>query len=292
MKKILLALSVLALAVTALALPTSTADAEGQYTAPVISGSGRVGETLTITSHGSLEGDPAGYTYVWLWDGSETPGPGDTGRTHTVTQADVGNRLSVLVKPVAPDGERLRSNEVTAVATLVAPGVRITGTPRVKQSLTASFTSSGTAGASVISSWTRDGADIEGASGQTYLLTTADAGRSIAFRTTSVKDDAPDLQSSTSAVRVPAYAASRPTVKGTFKVGKSVKVRSRGAWNGAGYSYTTYRWLRNGKPIGGATKSRYKLTKKDRRQRVSLRVTATKKGFSSVVAISASTKVR
>ncbi|MRK00698.1 hypothetical protein GEV27_04100 [Aeromicrobium sp. S22] len=292
MKKLLLALSVLALAAAGLVLPRSSADAEGALVAPVISGTGRVGETLTIKSLGSLEGDSGGYTYVWLWDGEQVPGPGDTGPEHTVTPEDVGQRLSVLVRPYDESREPLRSNEIVATKRgLAAPGVRVSGTAAVKRTLTATFTSPGTEGASVISSWTRDGLDILGASGQTYLLTTEDAGRSIAFRTTSVKDDAPELETSTAALRIPAYAGSRPTVSGTFKVGKKVKIKSRGAWSGAGYRYTTFRWLRNGKPISGATKSTYKLTKKDRRKRVSVRVTGTKKGFASVAAVSASTKV-
>ncbi|AWB93280.1 hypothetical protein [Aeromicrobium chenweiae] len=294
MKKLVLALTGLALATGGLVLSVGAADAERATGDPVISGSGRVGEKLTITSHGSLGGESGGYTYVWLWDGDEVPGPGDTGATHTVTQADLqaGKRLSVLVKPKSPRAERLRSNEIAPVGgSLAPPAVKIAGSPKVKGSLTASFTTPGTAGASVTSVWTRDGKVIAGASGRTYRLTTADAGRAIAFRTTSVKSGYTTRQSATSALRVPAYSARKPTVSGTFAVRKKVRVKDRGGWSGAGYSYS-YRWLRNGKAIKGATKSSYKLTTKDRRKRVSVRVTAKKKGFASVSRTGKSRKVR
>lgn len=63
------------------------------------------------------------------------------------------------------------------------------------------------------------------------------------------------------------------TTSGVFKVGKSVKaVTSR--WE-AGTKFS-YQWLRNGFSIQGANKSTYKLTLNDRRQNISVRVTASK----------------
>ncbi|NRQ49826.1 hypothetical protein [Aeromicrobium stalagmiti] len=290
MNKLVLALVGAVLALVVPALPASAADTP---TAPEISGSGRVGDTLTITSLGPLAGDSGGYTYAWLWDGDEDPGPGDTGASHVVTRDDVGKALSVLVKPADPDSDRLESNRIVAIeGALVAPAVTVSGTAAVKHTLTATFTSSGTPGANVTFSWTRDGVDIPGATGETYVLQPAEAGRRIAFRTTSTTEAGESLQQSTSPLRIPAFSSSRPTVSGTFKSGRTVRLRSVGTWYGAGYSFRTYRWLRNGSPIKGATASSYRLTSKDKGRRVSLRVTATKSGFASVAATSASTKVR
>lgn len=68
------------------------------------------------------------------------------------------------------------------------------------------------------------------------------------------------------------YAATaKPQVRGPAKVGKVLKARA-GTWSPAP-SKISYRWLRNGKPIARATKSRYKLVRADRGRRVSVRVT-------------------
>lgn len=295
MNRLVLALLGALLVVGVPTLPATGAGPDGPTTspvAPVISGSGRVGETLSVTSLGSVGGDPADVTYVWLWDGDEDPGPGDTGASHTVKTADVGRHLSVLVRPADPDGERLESNRVLAVdAALVPPGVTVSGTVKVKHTLTAAFTSPPSAGADVTIAWTRDDVEIPGESADTYLLAPEDAGHVVRFRTTTTAPDGRSLDDSSRALLVPAYVTKKPTVSGTSKVGRTLKLRSKGSWSGDGYSFSTYRWLRNGKAIKGATRSSYKLTSKDRRKRISLRVTATKRSFPDVSAVSASTKV-
>jgi hypothetical protein len=88
---------------------------------------------------------------------------------------------------------------------------------------------------------------------------------------------------------VPAVNLRVPTIKGTAKVGKRLSVRSKGAWTAPGHSFT-YQWLRNGKAISRATKSSYKLTKKDRKKKISLRVSARRSGYPTVAATSRTTK--
>jgi hypothetical protein len=88
---------------------------------------------------------------------------------------------------------------------------------------------------------------------------------------------------------VPAVSTRRPTVKGTAKVGKRLSVRSKGTWVAPGHRFT-YRWLRNGKPIAKATKTSYRLTKKDRRTKISVRVSASRAGYPTVTATSSRSK--
>lgn len=84
----------------------------------------------------------------------------------------------------------------------------------------------------------------------------------------------------------------RPTVKGTAKVGRTLKVRSKGAWTPSPSSYS-YQWLRNGKKIPKATRTSYRLTKKDRGRKITLRVYARRDGVATVTATSkASRKVK
>ncbi|MET1038498.1 MAG: hypothetical protein ABW075_09500 [Aeromicrobium sp.] len=90
------------------------------------------------------------------------------------------------------------------------------------------------------------------------------------------------------AVRTPAVNTKRPSIKGTTKVGKRLSIRSKGTWRAAGHTYR-YQWLRNGTKISGATKTRYKLVKKDRRTKISVRVYAKRSGYPTVSATSART---
>lgn len=76
----------------------------------------------------------------------------------------------------------------------------------------------------------------------------------------------------------PVLAASKaPKVSGTKKVGKTLKA-SKGEWPVPGVTLS-YRWLRDGKAIGGATKSSYKLKAKDAGRKISVRVTATRADY-------------
>lgn len=73
--------------------------------------------------------------------------------------------------------------------------------------------------------------------------------------------------------RVPAPENTvRPTVAGTAKVGKRLTARP-GAWTPRPASYR-YQWLRGGRPIRGATRATYALTRADGGKRISVRVTA------------------
>ena len=84
-------------------------------------------------------------------------------------------------------------------------------------------------------------------------------------------------------------ALSAPKVSGTKKVGKTLKATA-GTWPVPGVSLK-YQWLRDGKAIGGATGSSYKLKVKDAGARLSVRVTASSPGYPSAAATSSSVKV-
>ena len=66
--------------------------------APAISGTARVGETLTASTAGVSDADGLGnaeFAYQWLRGGADIPGA--TGATYAVVEADLGERLKVRV---------------------------------------------------------------------------------------------------------------------------------------------------------------------------------------------------
>jgi hypothetical protein len=82
--------------------------------------------------------------------------------------------------------------------------------------------------------------------------------------------------------------APRPRIVGTPKVRKVLRVVP-GAWSPAGVALSA-QWLRNGKAIARATRTAYKLTRKDRGKRISVRVTGRKAGYTTAAVTSAPTR--
>jgi pyruvate/2-oxoglutarate dehydrogenase complex dihydrolipoamide acyltransferase (E2) component len=78
----------------------------------------------------------------------------------------------------------------------------------------------------------------------------------------------------------PPSARSLPAIRGSARVGRTLTCRPA---RFAGATRTTTAWLRGGKAIPKATKTRYKLTRRDRRRLVTCRTAATGPGGRSTV---------
>lgn len=74
--------------------------------------------------------------------------------------------------------------------------------------------------------------------------------------------------------------APTPKFSGTTKVDKTLSAKA-GTWKPAKVTLK-YQWLRNGKPIKGATKAKYKLVRADKGKRISVKVTGSKSGYSAL----------
>jgi hypothetical protein len=195
------------------------------------------------------------------------------------------------------------------------PQVTVSGTPDVGSTLTVQPADWGTTPASDTFEWLRDGEGDVLSRARTYVPTEADLGHTLVVvervRIGSEQNDssstpvqvgpagevsAPPAAPAPGAAPAPAPAAivpavnrKPPTIKGTARVGKRLSVRSKGSWTAPGHTFT-YQWLRNGKAIAKATKSSYKLTKKDRKKKIALRVSARRSGYPTVAATSRATK--
>ena len=81
-----------------------------------------------------------------------------------------------------------------------------------------------------------------------------------------------------------------PKVTGKARLGKVLRVRGA-VWSG-GPTSVGYQWLRNGRTIRAATTASYRITRKDRGKRISVRLTARKPGVRSVTWTSKPVRVR
>jgi hypothetical protein len=122
----------------------------------IINGTAQVGNTLTANI--SNIGSP-----TYQWRRGTTNITGATGSTYLVQFADVGSAINVVVRGV------------TSVATtaIPQPTVTVTGNAIVGQAITATVNN---LGGTLTYQWTRDGVNISGATGITYVVQAADAG--------------------------------------------------------------------------------------------------------------------
>ncbi len=165
---------------------------------PTITGTPQANQTLT-GDKGTWSNSPTDYNYFWTRcdnnGGSCANISGAHNATYTLTSADVGNTLRFKVQATNASGNTFASSVPTAViraATKSAPQnttlPTVTGTTQVGKRLAADrgrWTNSPT---DYNYFWTRCGtdgancADISGAHGASYVLTSADVGHRLRFK--------------------------------------------------------------------------------------------------------------
>jgi hypothetical protein len=173
----------------------------------------------------------------------------------------------------------------------VAPPA-ISGTPVYKGSLSASPGTWDPAEATYAFRWLRDGTPIAGATAATYHPVLADIGSRLSVEVTaSHRDHAPGIAVSaeTTVVRRAALALlSRPVISGKRRYLHTLTA-SKGEW-AQQIDRFSFRWLRDGTPIAGATEQRHKLGLKDFGHHISVRVVAHKTGYLARAATSYRTR--
>jgi hypothetical protein len=180
----------------------------------------------------------------------------------------------------------------------------VTGTPVVNNTLHSSTGSWAGGATSESIQWQRCSStgtscvDIAGATAANYKLTTADGGHVVrsTVRATNVNGaSSPAASAGTPAVVDIPTTTKAPHISGRARVGKKLS-GSRGSWTYAPTSYK-YQWLRCNTrgagcaSIGHATRATYKLTSRDARHRLRLRVTATNAAGSTVATSPTSARV-
>ena len=176
---------------------------------PTISGTVRVGETLTASKDDIADDNGlTDATFAWRWFSKEVQDgdpigwdPIGTGETYTLTSAELGKEVRVVVTFTDDEGhpERLISDATETVGTANNDPTglpTIAGTARVGETLTASASAvadaDGLSNAAFAWQWVaNDGTsdlEIADATEETYTLTAAEAGKTIKVRVTFTDD--------------------------------------------------------------------------------------------------------
>lgn len=259
--------------------------------APNISGTVTVGSKLTA-SPGTWTTTGATYAYQWAANGA--PISGGTTSTYTPVADQVGETLTVQVtasKPGYADGVAT-SAATTAVKgpvhNRIAP--TISGSAAVGSVLTGSPGTWQPSGTTFTYKWSANGTAISGATKTTYTPTTAVLGKTLTLTVTAAESGY-TTESATSAPTAPVTGhvtnTAAPKISGTVKVGSTLTA-APGTWTPAGATFA-YQWTANGAAISGANDNTYVPGAGSVGDTLTVRVTASKAGFSDGVATSAAT---
>lgn len=258
---------------------------------PTITGSTTSGSTLTAVT-GTWSPTPDSFAYLWKRGGTTV----GSGSTYALTDADLGSSVTVTVT-ASKSGHATASKTSAALAVPVgqftsAPVPTVSGTAVVGSTLTATAGTWLPAVDGLTYQWLRDGTEIPGADGSSYVVAEADGGASIAVRVTAARAHYATTVRVSAAVAVPLLSFTStpvPTISGTARSGH-VLTAKRGTWTPTPAT-VAYQWFRNGTAIAGAASYRYTLTAADEGAKVTVAVTGTRPGYSTVVVTSGATVV-
>ena len=249
------------------------------HNAPYASGSG----TTKLVFSYTLTDDDGKHSSMFV------PGDSLTLNDGTITSASSGGDAAL-----GHNGAARASFVAAAIPNSPATGApTISGTAQVGQTLTASTSdisdSDGLADAIFTYQWiANDGTedtDIQNATGSTYILATADEGKTIKVRV-SFTDDGGNQETRTSAVTVAvaaipnSAATGAPTISGTAQVGQTLTASTSGISdsNGLANAIFTYQWLADDTDITDATGLTYTVGADDEGKTIKVRVSFTDDG--------------
>ena len=268
-----------------------------------ITGDAKVGETLTASNDLKDDDGLGTITYRWLANGEEV----GKGASYTLQDTDKGKTITVKAEYTDGKGtaESVESAKTAEVAENTAPNpqpptpqptnhepvgsVTITGDAKVGETLTASNDLKDDDGMGQITyRWFAGGQEV--GKGASYTLTDADKGKIITVKAeyTDGKGTAESVESAKTA-EVAENTAPNPqppqpptpqptnhpgtvTITGDAKVGGTLtaEVKDDDQYDAG---KVQYQWLRDGKPIDGATASSYTLAADDAGHKISVQAT-------------------
>ena len=260
------------------AMPASIA---ASFLSPAVTGTT---PTVTVKGFPATLPNPS-FKYTWKLDGiTVATTDWDRDDTWVIPASARGKKLSVTVSVKAPGYEtKTYAGPSATVLGSFGPVGQVsamTGTFEVGRTVSIKAPVWKVTPASYAYQWRRDGKAISGATGSTYKLTSADAGKRISVAIAPKRSGyygAPYVSFSEK-VKPLFSTAPQPRVSGSPTVGTTVKA-SVGSWSPTPTTFN-YQWIRDGKAISGATKSTYTLTSLDAGKQIQVKVTAKRSGYS------------
>jgi len=222
----------------------------------------RVGDNITASYTGNGSG-----TASWQWLADDNVINGANSSTYIAVIADIDKTIKARVSYANQNGN------ITSAATRAVNKANLTGnvtvdntTPRIGDTVTASYTGNGAGTASW--QWLRNDSVINGASGRAYTVGNEDIGRTLKARVTY-----PDFNGNITSSATASIAKASLTGEITLSI-MSPKVGDMilASYTGNGTGTVTWQWLRNNSVIRGATNSSYVVNTSDAGKILKVRV--------------------
>jgi fructan beta-fructosidase len=259
---------------------------------PTITGTPVFGNTLSAV-RGTWVPTPS-FTYQWYADGLAISGA--TASSYKLGAAVLDKKVSVAVTGtkagyVTTTVASVQTAPVARLDFLATPDPAISGAAVFGSTLYSSTGSWQTSGITFTYQWYADGSPITGATTSTYVPKVADFGKRISVSVTGTKTgyNTVTRTSPETAPVVPATFAATPspTISGSTVFGATL-YSSTGSWQTSGITFT-YQWYADGSPITGATRSTYVIAVGAIGKQITVAVTGTKTGYTTVTTTSAPT---
>ena len=206
----------------------------------------------------------------------------------SATKKAVSDFQAVAGRPVT--GSVNASTWAALFMTLDAPTPKLSGKAQVGQQLTATA-GSWPSGTTLSYQWYRAGVPISGATSTRYTVTVADAGSALTVRVRGIKRFHPTTVRTSAATATVPYlkltATPVPTLSGTARIGSTLTAKI-GTWSPKPVALA-YQWYRNGVAIKGATGTTHKVVTADGGKRLTVSVTGSRLGYTTVTRTSAAT---
>ncbi|MBB2975067.1 hypothetical protein FHX49_000608 [Microbacterium endophyticum] len=247
---------------------------------PKISGTAAIGSKLTAVTGSWTIG--TALSFQWCASGKAISGA--TSSTYVVTSSLSGAQISVKVTGAKSGFTSVSKTSSVTARVLASPVPKISGSAAVGAKLTAK-PGSWTSGTTLKYQWYADGKAISKATGATYTVSSSLAGKSISVKISGAKSGYVSVSRTSSGTAL-VLLASTPKLSGTAAIGSKLTV-SRGSWT-SGTTFK-YQWYASGKAISGATSSIYVVTSARAGAQISVKVTGSKSGFTTVAKTSTST---
>ena len=252
------------------------------FPTPTISGTARVGSTLTADT-GTWTPSPDYFSYQWnLGDGGSLS---STGPTAVVPGSAMGDTISVAItahRSGYPD-----TTSVSAAIEPVAAGALTTQTPVISGNPSVGVRLSAAPGAwgpdpALSYQWLSGGTAIRGATGSTFTPTVAQIGHPLSVTVTGTQSGyttAAVSSASTANVAVGALSTSTPTISGSPKVG-SVLIASPGPWRPYPVAMS-YQWYIGGVAAPGGTAQSFVIPGSAIGKTITVAATGSEPGYAS-----------
>lgn len=257
---------------------------------PRISGTMTFGQTLTGTVGEWDQGTVL--SYQWKRNGAEISGA--TGLTHSLTLADIGTQITFAVTGAAAGYETTMRHSATTdpvqtATQVLTPTPTVSGTTAVGNTLTAA-SGAWDSGVTLSYQWLRNGTAILGATASSYQLVGADFETTVSVQVTGAKTGFTTVTRASAATPAIAVGTLNPLAAAIITGDPFVSAvlhAVASAWDAL--VVFTYQWFRGGSLIAGATNNTYTITSSDLGLKLTVSITGTKLGYTSMTKISAAT---